>query len=278
MVLRILTMKILFLAFVVCFPDISFAEETQRERTTCKGEAFTFWLWSFLAGATNPDEVLSIPNTELITFLTNDRRTLKGFRLKSDHMPAKGYVLVIQGNAWLASQLAPYLIPLRNIGLDVYIYDFRGYGLSKPGFRRFAAIIEDYQEIIDELNASYEYKFIYSFSFGGVVLLNALNDYSSFDLVVIDSSPSTLNEFNCKENYSPVDKLPNNCSNFYFISGTKDNVIKQKKMSKLLEKGQECGALQDINKPRGHPFQDESNDIRRKRVYELSVLFQEKMK
>ena len=49
-------------------------------------------------------------------------------------------------------------------------------------------------------------------------------------------------------------------------------------MSKLLEKGQECGALQDINKPRGHPFQEESNDIRRKRVYELSVLFQEKMK
>ena len=153
MVLRILTMKILFLAFVVCFPDISLAEETQRERTTCEGEAFTFWLWSFLAGATNPDEVLSIPNTELITFLTNDRRTLKGFRLESDHMPAKGYVLVIQGNGWLASQLAPYLIPLRNIGLDIYIYDFRGYGLSKPGLRRFAAIIEDYQEIIDELNA-----------------------------------------------------------------------------------------------------------------------------
>jgi len=48
-------------------------------------------------------------------------------------------------------------------------------------------------------------------------------------------------------------------------------------MAALLKQGQACGAVQDINKLRGHPFQNESDKIREQRVLELSALFREKM-
>ncbi len=267
----------MLLALIVCSPLDLVADVTARERTTCKGEAFTFWLWSFLAGAANPDRVLALPDSELISFAASDGRVLKGYRLRPEDLPANGYVLVVQGNGWLASSIAPYLAPLRTIGLDVYVYDFRGYGLSRPGLRRFAAMLEDYQEIIAELNTTYQYKFLYGFSFGGVILLNAVQDYSTFELVVIDSSPATVEGFTCTENYTLVDKLPSDCTNFVLISGKKDRVVKQKRMAALLKQGQECGAVQDINKLRGHPFQNESDTIREQRVLELSALFREKM-
>lgn len=267
----------LLLALIVCCSFDLFADVTARERTTCKGEAFTFWLWSFLAGSANPDRVLALPDTELISFTASDGRILKGFRLRPEDLPVKGYVLVMQGNGWLASSIAPYLASLRNIGLDVYVYDFRGYGLSRPGLRRFAAMLDDYREIIAELNTIYQYRFLYGFSFGGVILLNAVQDFSAFDLIVIDSSPSTVEGFTCTENYTPVDQLPSDCSNFVLISGKKDRVVKQKRMAALLKQGQACGAVQDINKLRGHPFQNESDKIREQRVLELSALFREKM-
>ena len=42
-----------------------------------------------------------------------------------------GYLLVAQGNAMLADQILGELQYFRKLDVDVYVYDYRGYGLSK---------------------------------------------------------------------------------------------------------------------------------------------------
>jgi alpha/beta superfamily hydrolase len=59
---------------------------------------------------------------------------------------------VAPGNAMLADQIMGELQFFRDLGLDVYIFDYRGYGLSQ-GKSRLAALISDYREIIPWLNA-----------------------------------------------------------------------------------------------------------------------------
>src|SRR4030042_1447877 len=66
--------------------------------------------------------------------------------------PASGYLLVAQGNATLVDQIAHAMQYFRRLGVDVYLYDYRGYGLSE-GKSRLRAIVEDYREIIASLNA-----------------------------------------------------------------------------------------------------------------------------
>jgi hypothetical protein len=51
----------------------------------------------------------------------------------------------------LADHLVADLQPFRDPGFDVYIYDYRGYGLS-AGKSRLAAIFTDYTEIVTDLH------------------------------------------------------------------------------------------------------------------------------
>src|SRR5215510_8404337 len=127
------------------------AQEVDVESAVCGSvrEPFMFWLWSSMAGSPNPKRVSQIQKLEQITFKTRDLMELGGYKLAAAN--PKCYLLVVQGNAMLADQLVADLQSFRDLALDVYIFDYCGYGISK-GKSRLAAIVADYGEIISYLN------------------------------------------------------------------------------------------------------------------------------
>ena len=150
------------------------AQEVDVETAVCGSvrEPFMFWLWRSMAGSPNPARVAHITNLEQIRFKTRDGVELGGYKLTATN--PKGYLLVAQGNAMLADQLVADLQTFRDLGLDVYIFDYRGYGISK-GKSRLAAIAADYFEIVSYLNPlGYAKRLLYGISMGGIILLNAV--------------------------------------------------------------------------------------------------------
>src|SRR5262249_29282769 len=63
-----------------------------------------------------------------------------------------GYLLVAQGTSTMAAEIYETFERFRALGLDVYIYDYRGFGRSTDGNSSFNAIISDYSRRIDQLN------------------------------------------------------------------------------------------------------------------------------
>src|SRR5947199_9189915 len=89
-------------------------------------------------------------------------------------------------------------------GINVFVYDYRGYGNSE-GKRRLKAIVSNYREIFDALKKAYSgRKYLYGVSFGGIVLLNLIGRRADFDKAVIDSTPSCVYTFGCTTDYDHV--------------------------------------------------------------------------
>jgi len=130
-----------------CLPGLTMGEvevmsatETDVEAAVCGSfrEPLMFWLWQHLAGTANPQRVANIKNAQQIRFTTRDGITLGGYKLAADN--PNSYLLVAPGNAMLADRLVADLQTFRDRGWDVYIYDYRGYGISQ-GKSRLAAIV-----------------------------------------------------------------------------------------------------------------------------------------
>lgn len=242
-----------------CFAE---AEESSLEDTICGvKEAFAFWLWSSVAGGANPARVEWIPNIEDVAVTSTDGRILRGYRLKAAHSPdgertARGYLLVAQGNAMLADQIIARFDSFTDQGYDVYIFDYRGYGRSE-GKRRLKAILHDYRVIIDHLDRqSYRERAFYGMSFGGIVLLNALQNQSEAMSMVIDSTPSTLSDYGCPAVHDPLANLPRDAGRLLVIAGAGDRVVKPKASRALLDKAERQGAAVLRDPELGHPFMD----------------------
>lgn len=92
-------------------------------------EPLAFWQFRWVAGAPDARRIRSIREIERLSFTTLDGRELGGYKLRAAN--PRGYLLVAQGNAMLADQIMGVLEFFRNSGLDVYAYDYRGYGLSE---------------------------------------------------------------------------------------------------------------------------------------------------
>jgi alpha/beta superfamily hydrolase len=246
------------------------AQEVDVESAVCGSirEPFMFWLWSTMAGSPNPKRVAHIKNLEQIRFKTRDAMELGGYKLVATN--PKGYLLVVQGNAMLADQLVADLQSFRDLGLDVYIFDYRGYGISK-GKSRLAAIAADYFEIVSYLNTlGYAKRLLYGISMGGIVLLNAVGRSQTYTRLVVDSSPSRISDFGCPERYDPVEHLPQDSSKVMIVSGAQDQVVLPWQMDELIRvaKLQRGHVLQDNEF--AHPYQDSNPATHRRRQNEVA--------
>lgn len=250
---------------------LSLARPHESEIAVCGSirEPFTFWLWRRLAGAPNPQRIAGIKNLEQIEFTSGDGTRLGGYKLAADH--PKGYLLVAPGNAMLADQLVADLQSFRDLGLDVYVYDYRGYGISQ-GKSRLAAIVADYGAIVAHLNTlGYSRQLLYGISMGGVILLNAVGDGLAYTRLVIDSSPGRISNLGCPERYDPVAHLPPDSSRLMVISGAADTVVPPRAMDELIRVARARGAriLQDSGF--AHPYQDSSAEVHRRRQKEVAA-------
>ena len=266
---------VVLLLLVACTASDSRAaaleEEVDVETAVCGSvrEPFMFWLWRSMAGSPNPTRVAHITNLEQIRFKTRDGVELGGYKLTATN--PKGYLLVAQGNAMLADQLVADLQTFRDLGLDVYIFDYRGYGISK-GKSRLAAIAADYVEIVSYLNTlGYAKRLLYGISMGGIVLLNAVGRSQTYTRLVVDSSPSRISDFGCPERYDPVVHLPEDSSRLMIISGAKDQVVTPSQMDELVRVGGSRRGRVLLDNEFAHPYQDLSDAIHRRRQNEVAA-------
>jgi pimeloyl-ACP methyl ester carboxylesterase len=265
---------VLWLVAVVLMISItepSMASESEPETSVCGfvREPLAFWLFRRAAGTPDAQRVAGIQETERIWLKTRDARTLGGYKL-STHGNPQGYLLVAQGNAMLADQIIGELQLFRDQGFDVYVYDYRGYGLSE-GKSRLTAIISDYREIVAHLNAQpYHRHALYGMSMGGIILLNAVGESGDYSSLVIDSSPSRISPLGCPEDYDPVNHLPVDSSRIKIISGERDRVVWPEEMEELMMTARSRGAKVVSRLDYAHPFQDVAPEIHRQRMREVA--------
>jgi alpha/beta superfamily hydrolase len=245
-------------------------EKDDPETAVCGAirEPFMFWLWRSMAGSPDPKRVAHIRDLEPIRFKARDSIELGGYKLAA--IQPRGYLLVALGNAMLADQLVADLQAFRDLGLDVYIFDYRGYGISK-GKSRLAGIAGDYAEIVSYLNdRGYAKRLLYGISMGGVILLNAVGRSQNYTRLVVDSSPSRISDFGCPERYDPVEHLSQDSSKVMIVSGAKDQVVPPWQMDELIRvaKSQRGHVLQDPEF--AHPYQDSNPATHRRRQNEVA--------
>jgi alpha-beta hydrolase superfamily lysophospholipase len=261
----------LLLALSLPLPVAAAERSGVSERTVCGWitERVGFAMFRAAAGGPDEDRVQGISGIEKVTHRTRDGRTLGGYKLRAaapGGAAPRGYVLIGPGNAMLADQIIGPFRFLQRAGFDVYIYDYRGYGLS-DGESRLVAMISDYTEIISGLaDQGYPRKLLYGMSFGGVVMLNAIAAGAPFDAAVIDSTPSRVSGYGCPERLDPVNNLSDDASNLAFIAGRRDRVVPPEDSSALREAGRARGARLIWDDQFAHPFQDRDPAIHAKRL------------
>ena len=248
------------------------AAASDRESSVCGvlKEPLLFWLWS--SAAPDPDEsrVKHLKYVQNVKFLTSDNKTLNGYvyRAHNRHegdIAAKGYILVALGNAMISDQMIPYFKSFSEKAYDVYVYDYRGYGMSE-GKRRIVAFIEDYKEIIDALNQKYDRHMLYGLSLGGAVIMNAIGSGIEYDAAVIDSCPSKFSPYGCPEKIDPINNLPEDASKIFVITGKEDQVTKPDMTSEFRVAAQQNKAKVFDGNEYAHPFRDKSTAIHRERM------------
>ena len=249
------------------------AQMSDREVAVCgwMREPLAFWLWHRLAGAPDEQRLAGVHNVEPIRFRTRDNTELAGYKLVAAQ--PTGCILVAQGNAMLADHLVADLQPFRDLGFDVYIYDYRGYGLSS-GKSRLAAIVTDYTEIVTDLHTrGYPRVLLYGISIGGVMLLNAVGESALYTRMVVDSTPARISTFGCPASYDPVTHLPQDSSRMMIISGGRDRVVTPQQMEELWQVADSRGARILRDPDFAHPYQDASSEIHRHRQQAIAEFF-----
>ncbi|MCG3200387.1 MAG: hypothetical protein NFCOHLIN_00239 [Gammaproteobacteria bacterium] len=238
---------------------------TDLEQSLCGRirEPFAFWSFRRVAGRPDASRLAGIRDIEPISFLTRDDRTLRGYKLRAER--PWGYLLVAQGNAMLADQVIGEFATFRDLGLDVYLYDYRGYGLSN-GKSRLKAIVADYRALVAHLDTQgYRRRLVYGLSMGGVMLLNAVGSSADYDAAVIDSSPGRITPFGCPEACDPVRHLPRNGARLMIILGDRDTVVPAADVEELASAARSRGATVLHDAEFAHPFMDASYETHRRR-------------
>ncbi len=245
----------------------------ERESAICGRvkEPLVFWLWSAMAPRAEPSRLAHDPGIEAVTFTTGDRKKLSGYKLSAHDgngkpVKPKGYVLMALGNAMIADRMIRELSAYGAHGYDAFIYDYRGYGLSE-GKRRINAIIEDYREIVTDLNRKYQRKMLYGVSLGGMVMMNVIGSGVDFDAAVIDSSPSRMSAYGCPGRIDPVNHLSRkSATKLLVITGKQDQVLSASQTRELRERAAALGARTIDDDVFAHPYMDHSYQVQLRRA------------
>jgi pimeloyl-ACP methyl ester carboxylesterase len=109
------------------------------------GEPAAFAIWREYAGIPRGVDRSSRTIEVVRDVFTQDGRRLGGYKVVRSNargLPS-GYLLVAGGNATLAEQLVGDFDFFVAHGIDVYVFDYRGHGISE-GIPRISALIDDY--------------------------------------------------------------------------------------------------------------------------------------
>ncbi len=250
-------------------PDLPDAPEV----TVCGAirERLAFWSWSRAAGSADPARAAAISGSEPVSHVTRDGRRLAGYRLPSAAPDGvtRRTVLVVGGNAMLADQILGELALLTEAGLEVFVFDYRGYGASE-GRSRLLAIIGDKLELARRLAEEGEASLaFYGISMGGIVLASVLPhlpDEARPERFVIDGSPARIESFGCPPSFDPVANLPADTSGLLFVGGERDTVVPLKTSEELIAAIEAGGGRAVVRPDFAHPFMDRDIAVHRERL------------
>ena len=238
-------------------------------------EAPTFEAWAGFAGVADPERAAQVPGAEAVSHVTRDGRTLRGYRLPSRAADGstRRTVLVVGGNAMLADQILGELAMLTEAGLEVYVFDYRGYGQSE-GRAMFLPIIGDALELAQRLapeggGEGQGPLAFYGISLGGIVLPNVLPhlpDGMAPERVVIDGSRARVAVFGCPSTLDPVDSLPADTSGIMFVGGGLDVVVPLSESREMIEAIEAGGGTTIVRGDLAHPFQDRDLALHQERM------------
>lgn len=253
---------------------------SQRERAVCGSfmEPLVFALWSSMAPRPDPHRIATKAGVEPYEFVAGDGKSLRGYKIRARHDAhevvehPQGYVLIAPGNAMTATYLVDEFVFLSELGYDVYILDYRGYGDSE-GKRRLLAFTVDYTELIEHLSSRYRDTYLLGLSMGGIVLLKAIHEGAPFTKVIIDSSPSTVSQYFCPKVFNPVENLPDDASNMLMITGGRDHVIPPSASEELISAARGSGAHVFFCAECGHPLMDADPHLRAQRFRVIERFF-----
>ena len=254
---------------------------------TCSGFeslAENLGLWSFRRSTGKADRAIARklpPGTSQLSFRASDGKRLTGYRIACEPEGgprAKGYLLVAQGDAMLASD--PALLDSLKQGLcdgvsEIYLFDYRGTGLSKTGNGHcLGDIVQDYRELIafvGERNPQAARRAFYGISAGAVLLLNALSaaQYSS---LVLDSLPDRLPVDCWTRAFDPVARIPADARSLAVLYSPDDSIVGPDQMQRVLDKARQGQATVIGLKGLPHFHLDDPGQRRQRLAQVSSVL------
>lgn len=238
-------------------------------KTSCWFESRAFNMMRGAVASALAKDSSGAPGAERFQFKTSDGVTLRGYRIPAAGVaPATGYVLVAQGNAMAAVDVATELQWLARAGYDVYVADYRGF-MQSEGQPRLRAIIDDYRELLRDLNRrGYQRRFVYGMSLGGIVLLSA-TDGTEYDGLILDGVPSELPKRlfgligHCDDDFDPVHHLPAKADKVLVVVGLHDSAVDASAARALSDRARSSGAaVQELDVD--HPLRDADRDRERR--------------
>jgi len=185
---------------------------------------------------------------EDINFTTGDSVPLHGWFIPADS--ARGTLLFCHGNAGNISNRLESIRQFVEIGLNVFIFDYRGYGqskgqLSEKGTYLDAEAAWDY--LVNNKNIDPETIVIFGRSLGGAVAVN-LATVKAYRALIVESSFTSMpdiaaNNFPwlparwlCRYKYNSYKKIPTIKRPILIIHSPDDDLIPYKHGQKLFER------------------------------------------
>jgi len=229
----------------------------------CRLERFFFEQATAEAGEARPIPEDLRSQVETVRMPFEGGGALCGYRVSTYRergAPRLGHVLFVQGNGMVATRVIRPLALLSDLGFDVYAFDFRGYGCS-DGEALAASMFEDYRTILRRLDDRHpdDFQAAYGVSWGGVVLVNALDGEERPDALVLDAVPDRLPWlFFCPREIDPahrLEALPAFGGALTVVVNGEDPQVPPRKMRRILRhvEGGADGALIYL-RDSGHPL------------------------
>jgi len=208
------------------------------------------WLVNFFAfhpvpgNHVNPRDV--DPTIQEVFFDSSDGVTLQGFfvpRSASDRV-----VLFLHGNAGNASHRLPDAVRLANLGTNVFLLSYRGYGMSE-GTPSEQGLYVDGRSALEYLESKFGFPphrtMILGRSLGAAVAIEIAQDRSLAGLVLVSSFSSGRDmareqglswlAWLTGEPFFSIEKIPRIIAPVLFIHGEQDGIVPIKLARKLFD-------------------------------------------
>jgi len=186
-------------------------------------------------------------NRKELEFKTGDQVVLKGYSycpaLPEDETAAKQFILLLQGSASSAAQLAETASSLALAAKrEVFVYEYRGYAPASTVRPTAASIQKDVDDIIERLSQGGRHGVVIGLSLGGVFAIQSLKHSKSGQLrALVDSAPARVPTIpfviNCPRWMNPLDAATVDIAQrLGVLYGTEDGWAKDSAASEFMEK------------------------------------------